>query len=252
MTGKVAVVVLVDVKPAARAWGFLHFLRCRAGLQRVDGLTFHKVLGSGHEGGFGLRPSLSRQGLFCVFRDDAAATAFLEEHPWVRAYREHARDFLTLRLRAFSSRGAWAGACPFDVATPAPTIGPVAALTRASIRPALAARFWRHSPPAERSLETAHGCLLATGLGEAPLLRQATFTLWESAAAMDAYARTGAHLEAIRAAGRGRFFSESMFSRFVPYDPRGSWKGRPLGQLLLGGATPAACVPELCEPIASW
>ena len=69
-------------------------------------------------------------------------------------------------------------------------------------------------------------CLLAMGLGEAPLLRQATFSLWDSAAAMDAYARTGAHLDAIRAAWKHQFFSESMFVRFVPLQLQGQWKGR--------------------------
>jgi spheroidene monooxygenase len=46
---------------------------------------------------------------------------------------------------------------------------------------------------------------------------------------MDRYARSGAHQEAIAAAGRGGFFSESMFVRFIPYDACGSWHGRQLG-----------------------
>lgn len=80
--------------------------------------------------------------------------------------------------------------------------------------------------PAERSLEQAPGCLLAAGVGEAPLLRQATFSVWDSLASMDAYARHGAHLQAIQAAHRERYFTESMFVRFVPSGMRGTWKGR--------------------------
>ena len=64
------------------------------------------------------------------------------------------------------------------------------------------------------------------GLGEAPLLRQATFSLWRDAKAMDAYARNGAHQAAIQAAWQHRFFSESMFVRFTPIAVQGSWKGR--------------------------
>jgi len=63
------------------------------------------------------------------------------------------------------------------------------------------------------------------GLGEAPLLRQATFSLWRDQAAMDAYARSGAHLGAIRAAHGEGFFSESMFVRFVPLQICGVWQG---------------------------
>ena len=70
---------------------------------------------------------------------------------------------------------------------------------------------------------------MAVGLGEAPVLRQATFSLWQSQADMDRYARSGAHLQAIRAAYEGRYFSESMFVRFVPLLMRGRWKGVWLG-----------------------
>jgi hypothetical protein len=107
-----------------------------------------------------------------------------------------------------------------------PVDGPVAALTRASIRPRHALKFWRLSPPAEAALARAEGCLLAVGLGEAPVLRQCTFSLWTGVEAMDRYARSGAHQQAIRAAYGGGYFSESMFVRFVPLQVRGSWQGR--------------------------
>ena len=70
---------------------------------------------------------------------------------------------------------------------------------------------------------------MAAGLGEAPLVRQATLSLWTNAAAMDAYARSGAHQEAIRSAYAGGYFSESMFVRFAPIDLRGTWKGQRYG-----------------------
>jgi spheroidene monooxygenase len=89
-------------------------------------------------------------------------------------------------------------------------------------------RFWRHAPPSHRAVEDAPGCLLTAGLGEAPLFRQATFSIWTDVAAMNAYARSGPHLEAIKAAKDEEHFSESLFARFVPYDARGSWIGRSL------------------------
>ena len=95
-----------------------------------------------------------------------------------------------------------------------------------SIKFSKAPAFWSKAPPAQDSLEHAPGCLLAAGLGEAPYLRQATFTMWESPSAMDAYARSGAHLEAIQTAYQGQFFSESMFTRFIPINPQGIWRGK--------------------------
>ena len=221
------VVMLADIASAARLWGYTRFVFGRYALPSVPGLRFARVLGSGRNGGFGLRPSLSRQGLLCAFADDASATRFLAS-PYVEGFRRRSREMLTARLHAYSCRGSWGGRT-LALAAGVPAQGPVAALTRASIRPSRAAAFWRKAPPAEASLERAAGCVLAVGLGEAPLLRQATFSIWDSVTSMDAYARTGAHLEAIRASHAGNYFSESMFVRFVPVEVRGTWKGRTHG-----------------------
>ncbi len=191
----------------------------------IPGLQFFKILGSGADGGFGLKPSPSRQGLFCVFDSDAHADAFIQSSKVVVQYRAHAREFLIAKLEAYSCKGTWSGHT-IDVTASPPSSGPIAALTRASIRPTKARRFWRHAPPAEDSLGNATGCLLAVGLGEAPIFRQATFSVWESIDAMNAYARTGAHLEAIKASLSGGHFSESMFVRFQPRMISGRWKGQ--------------------------
>jgi spheroidene monooxygenase len=224
----VATLLLIDVAEGARVWGYSRFVKGGFGSGDTPGLRMYKVLGSGHDGGFGLRPSATRQGLFCVFDDDDAARRFLDEDPIVERYRKHAREFFSVRLHTYSCKGAWSGlSLPAITATPAH--GPIAALTRASIKPARATAFWRKAPPAQADLEDAEGCLLAAGLGEAPLLRQATFTVWRGVDDMDHYARRGAHLEAIKAAHRHGFFSESMFARFVPVDMRGTYKGRIYG-----------------------
>ena len=223
----VAVLLLAELAPGALLWGWSRIVLRSWPLRAVPGLRFAKALGSGQRGGFGLKPSLSRQGLFAVFEHEAAADAFLAG-PSVQAYRAHAGELCLLKLRATSCRGSWGGQS-IGISARVDAGQPVAALTRASIRPHKALRFWSRSPPAEAALERADGCLLAMGLGEAPLLRQATFSLWESQAAMDAYARSGAHQEAIRAAVQGGWFSESMFVRFAPLLLSGHWKGRHYG-----------------------
>lgn len=256
----VAVMVLVDYKPNAKLWGFMRLVMGALSPIKAPGLKFVKVLGSGHEGGFGLKPSTTRQGLFCVFDTESHADDFLNHSKTIAAYKDHAQEFFSTKLVAYSSRGSWSGqTIPVDAKepdepqdpTPANTwasntapsamrtagqtglkqtrIPRIATLTRASIRPLKARAFWSKSPPSEASLQHADGCLLSTGLGEAPFFRQATFSLWESTAAMNQFARTGAHLEAIKASHSGDYFSESMFVRFVPISPKGVWKGSVFG-----------------------
>lgn len=276
-----ALLLLADIKPNSRLWGYLRFVLGTLPLRRCEGLRFAKQLGSGENGGFGLKPSLSIQGLFLAFDQREQAFEFWHTHPLVRRYQQSADECLALIASPLRARGSWSGQQPFGLTAPSSGLGgrgpgasagaigvtpqathvatqfidvapqarrvaaqaistedrglactlakePIAALTRASIRISKAAAFWSKAPAAQNSLAQHPGCLLAIGLGEAPLLRQATFSVWESAASMDAYARTGSHLEAIKAAGAGRYFSEDMFVRFRPLAAFGTWRGKTL------------------------
>jgi spheroidene monooxygenase len=215
----VVVVLLVDFLSAHKAWAWMRLVQGSAGLKDTPGLLFTKVMGSGHQGGFSLRPSATHQGLVCLFDNAAHADAFIDG-PVVQAYQERARACHISLLAVSSARGSWDGKT-WGV-TPLESLGsypsedpsaPMAALTRASIRPAKAVTFWRYAPAAQADLDKAVGCQVAMGLGEAPLVRQCTFSLWQNTQAMLDYAHTGAHQQAIAAAYRSDFFSESMFVR---------------------------------------
>jgi spheroidene monooxygenase len=65
------------------------------------------------------------------------------------------------------------------------------------------------------------------GLGEAPLVRQCTFSLWQDTASMLQYAHQGAHQQASAAAYKHQFFSESLFVRMQVQHMAGVWKGLP-------------------------
>ena len=215
----VVVVLLVDFLSAHKAWAWMRLVQGSAAIKDTPGLLFAKVMGSGHQGGFSLRPSATHQGLICMFENAAQADAFVQG-PMVQSYQERARSCHISLLAVTSARGAWDGKT-WGVTSP-DSLGdypvddpnaPMAALTRASIRPAKAVTFWRYAPAAQADLDQAEGCQVAMGLGEAPLVRQCTFSLWQNTQAMLNYAHTGAHQQAIAAAYRSDFFSESMFVR---------------------------------------
>jgi hypothetical protein len=221
----VALLLLVRYPSRAVPWALSRLVLGERALGCVPGLRFARVLGSGRGGGFGLAPGFDHQGLMCFFDDEDSARAFANDAPVTRAYRDRAHESLLALLRATSCRGSWGGAS-LAVTAQAQADAPMAALTRASIRLRHAARFWRHAPATHDGIARAEGCRLAVGLGEAPLLRQATFSLWDNAQAMDNYARSGAHLAAIQGATQQGWFSESMFVRFAPISITGEWHGR--------------------------
>lgn len=230
----VVAMVLVDLKSAQSPWGWMRVVRGSSALHH-EGLLFSKVMGSGHDGGFSLRPSATHQGLLCLFDCVNNAEQFFNSD-WVKEYREHSREFCQGLLAITDARGSWDGQAwgltPPDALQdryPDHVEGePMAALTRASIKFSKAVTFWRYAPPAQDSLLQADGCQLAMGLGEAPMVRQCTMSVWRDNKAMDAYARQGAHQKAIQAAYRHDFFSESMFIRMRLLELHGLWKGQTL------------------------
>jgi spheroidene monooxygenase len=167
------------------------------------------------------------------------ALKFLDS-PWVQAYRDRARECWTGVMSVQSARGHWdkqawqastlealgAQLQAHDPARAQP-MGPFAVLTRASIVPTKAMAFWRYAPAAQADLGKSPGCLLAMGLGEAPLVRQCTFSVWQDTGAMLQYAHQGAHQLASAAAYKHQFFSESLFVRMQVMQMAGVWKGQP-------------------------
>jgi spheroidene monooxygenase len=224
MNDQTAVLGLIDIAADSRAWGFMRYILGKVPFQNLPGLQFCKMLGSGFNGGFSTKPSLTKQGFFCVFDSAQNAARFEESSAILKAYRDHAHEFFIATVQAYTSRGSWSGFSMSCVNFDQPPEGPIASLTRASIRPSKARQFWAKAKPAEDAITLASGKILTAGIGEAPYFRQATFTIWDNTQSLDQYAQQGAHLSAIKAAYGQAYFSESMFTRFRIKKAQGIWQ----------------------------
>jgi heme-degrading monooxygenase HmoA len=209
--------------PLALARMALH----RRPLHRQPGLRFAKLLGTGDGTTFTVRDGDPRHwGALAVWADDAAAAAY-ERSPVVRAWDAVAQERLRVVLEPLASRGQWAGREPFGNPAPRQVSGPVAAITRARIRPALARTFWRSVPPVSADLRRTDGLRLAFGIGEAPIGLQGTFSLWDSPDALTSFAHRGAaHREAVRRTAELGWYAEELFARFTVVELDGTYRGR--------------------------
>ena len=210
-------------------------------LSKVPGLRFFKLLGSGAANGFGVWPNLDRYGFMAVWVDAAAAAAFFDHHPLWAGYRQRSAEQWTVHLSPIKAQGLWDGQNPFadalaatPVASPAAPEAPIAVLTRASIHWRKAPRFWQFVEPTSAALAQVAGVRAAIGLGELPLVRQATFSVWDSARAMQEYAYKDArHREVIQLTHREKWYREELFARFRVLASTGTLDGHnPLAGVL--------------------
>ena len=143
-----------------------------------------------------------------------------------RAWRRLAAETWRADLRPVASRGTWSGRQPFGDPVPVRSDGPVAALTRARLRPSAALGFWRAVPPVSADLRDRPGLRAAVGIGEAPIGLQGTFSLWESGTAVREFARGEAHAEVVARTEPERWYAEELFARFDVVGTAGTLDGR--------------------------
>ena len=209
----------------ARAWALFQMGPARFALRAIRDIGTVKLCGSGVGEGFTPIPDTSVYAILATWPDhDAARRAMLGTHVF-RRYADMDKERLTIFLTPTSARGRWDGVEPFmpqDLATD----GPVAALTRATIRLRSARRFWRHEPAISRAICSDPNVMFKIGIGELPLMRQATFSIWPDTKSMAEFARAdGPHARAIRAVRDGGLFKEELYARFHVDAVEGRWAG---------------------------
>ncbi|MGL6267396.1 MAG: hypothetical protein ACRC2O_05700, partial [Chitinophagaceae bacterium] len=201
-------------------------------------MQFHKLLGCGKNGSFDIKPDWNQW----------AILVFMSELPDLQSIHEKTADIHTILYGPFISKwwnwfncetwtitlelidghGSWDGKKLFsEIKDTKKSDGPVAVLTRATIKLSKVRDFWQNVAPVSNQMKFASGLITSVGIGEMPLLRQATFSIWESMDHMKSFAYSmHEHREVIKKTRKEKWYSEDMFLRFRPMMTFGSLKGQ--------------------------
>lgn len=226
MMARIASFHLVRERPSRAALALLRLATDRPMLRRVGGLRFWRLLGTGRGDDTGPGADLRRTALFAVWEAEEALDTFMTEGRIARRWMA-AEEAWHVRLRSLGGHGSWRGSDPLDGLAAGSDSGPIAVVTRADVRRQAWKAFGRAGREVDAELRTAAGLIDVVGIGEAPLGRLATFSLWESAAAARDFAYgMPRHLRVIEETRSGDWYAEELFARFEPYGSTGTWNGR--------------------------
>ncbi len=199
----------------------------RIWLRRTRGLVFWRLLGTGAGDHTGSGADFARTALFAVWEDEAALDDVPARRVTSPAGGDGAQESWHVRLRGVGGHGRWRGVDPLEGLEAGSGDGPVAIITRADVRRHSWKAFGAASDVVDAELHTAAGLIDVVGIGEAPVGRLATFSLWETQAAARAFAYSMPdHVEVIRRTRDEDWYAEEMFARFEPYGSTGTWNGR--------------------------
>ena len=218
-----------------RLWALAMMGAARIPLARMPGLEFYKLCGSGTGEGFTPRPNTAVWAILCTWTDGETARDRIAHAPLFQRYRKRASEHWTVFLETTSVRGEWSGKAPFSaVSEPKSQALPhIAALTRATVKPRVALKFWSRVPNISNVIGNDPNVMFKIGIGEVPWLQQITFSIWPGAREMADFARRdGPHARAIEAVRNGAWFREELYARFRITGATGTWGGtKPLERM---------------------
>lgn len=214
----------------SRLWVLGQMGAARLDFARMDGVTFWKLCGSGTGEGFTPVPNTAVWGILAVWDSEDIARTRVADAAVYQRWRAKAAESYSVFLSATSARGEWSGKSPFETEPQKhaeQASGPLAALTRATIRPRSLSQFWKREPAISLAIGDNPDVLFKIGIGEVPWLHQVTFSIWPDADSMAAFARdpSGPHAQAIKAVRAGGWFREELYAQFAVIGSTGTWEG---------------------------
>ena len=189
-------------------------------------ISFFKLMGCGKNGTFDKHPDWQQWGILAVNKMPMDDSSIIKEElitqlygafigRWVRLFN---CETWTIFLNPIEGHGSWDGKNPFgNISKKTDYNGPIAVLTRATIRLSKLNSFWKNVNGVAKQMAGANGLITSIGIGEMPFIKQATFSIWENKELMKAFAyQMHQHKDVIKKTKKENWYSEDMFIRFIP------------------------------------
>ncbi|RZJ48488.1 MULTISPECIES: DUF3291 domain-containing protein [Pedobacter] len=209
-------------------FAFLGMAILRVPLWLNRNCNFWKLMGSGRDAQVDLPPDFKHWAILTTWNNQLDCDQFYRKSFPIKWFRLFGNEEFTILLNPLSSHGLWSGKQPFIYdKNYTPSCGNIAVITRAAIRFRKVKEFRTNIKRAATEMRNAEGYILSAGVGENPLLDQATFSIWENAQSMKNYAyKSHNHADVIKLTRERKWYSEELFARFEIIKSWGTLNGK--------------------------
>ena len=192
-------------------------------LHKQAGLSFSKMLGTGAGQGFSVKPDWSVYVVLGVWEDKVDYNNWLHSDAF-QELKSQSDGQMEIVMNPYLSKGTWNGKSPFIANQKEQNSDLMGVITRASIKPSRLFSFWKEVPKVSKVISQQSSLLFQKGMGEWPLIEQATFSIWDAEAAMRDFAyKQKEHAKVVKLTRKLDWYSEEQFTRFNIESIQGSW-----------------------------
>ena len=182
-------------------------------LINFNGLKFIKLLGTGSKDGFSVIPDFSSYVMITSWEDDDFRKKFIDENKLFQEIKNKSSRRIEIKIDPYNYIGSWNGINPFKNKSSYKK-GKIIVLTRARVKLNKLINFLISTSSAAKSINSKKGAEYYKGVGELPIIEQATISIWESEQSMKDYAYSDKnHLKIINKARKNKWYSEELFVR---------------------------------------
>ena len=178
-----------------------------------DGLKFIKLLGTGSKDGFSIIPDFTSYVMISAWENDALRKNFTNKNKSFKEIINKSSKRVEIKIDPYNYVGSWNGINPF-INKSSYKEGKIIVLTRARVRLNKLINFFISTSSAAKSINSKKGAEYYKGVGELPIIEQATISIWKSEQSMKDYAYSDkSHLKIIHKARKNNWYSEELFVR---------------------------------------
>ena len=178
-----------------------------------DGLKFIKLLGTGSKDGFSIIPDFTSYVMISVWENDVLRKKFTNKNKLFKEIINKSSKRVEIKIDPYNYIGSWNGKNPFKNKSSYKE-GKIIVLTRARVRLHKLINFFISTSSAAKSINSKKGADYYKGVGELPIIEQATISIWKSEQRMKDYAYSDkSHLKIIHKARKNNWYSEELFVR---------------------------------------